>query len=176
MFFKQNIHFIISIASILSFALGLLNALVFNENLNAWCGFVSGRFPDHLPAWKRESRRLQCKETAGNFASWQRRFRWIAFGLFPLPVSVANHGKPNNNPGGDCYWAGAQPKIGSTKKWRGVSSITLLMGNLDVAKIMSNGISWNQSRLIRPSLHCGDILEYCVMVTEFHTLPWMYRM
>ena len=50
------------------------------------------------------------------------------------------------------------------------------MGNPDVAKIMSNGISWNQSRLIRPSLHCGDILEYCVMVTEFHTLPRMYIM
>ena len=43
----------------------------------------------------------------------------ICLGLPPLPVTVANEGlkfilisyKIYNNPGGDCYWAGGQPKI-----------------------------------------------------------------
>ena len=36
----------------------------------------------------------------------------LNLGLSPLPETVAN-----DNPGGDCYWAGGQPKLNLFCKW-----------------------------------------------------------
>ncbi len=60
----------------------------------------------------------------------------VCIGLFPLPVTVTNEGligipyKIYNIPGGDCYWAGAQPKEYSIftymyhKNWPNVGKYT----------------------------------------------------